>query len=148
MKFKVHKVDELYPDLQLYGDKRDVIASLAFVLPATTVEYSEFVDSLVDIGYRVDSQLYYLSPVPGSEPSTGLHKIDGRDDMTQMLSAHAEQRTKICHLYLVNPCEVDPCTYMVHPYDPYMDDPYMDDPNMDHMDHPYDVLGSGSQPYD
>ena len=118
MKFKVHKVDELYPDLQLYDDRRDVIASLAFVPPATTVEYAEFVDSLVDIGYAVDSQLYYLSPVPGSEPSTGLHKIDGRDDMTQMLSAHAEQRTKICHLYLVNPCEVDPCTYMDHPYDP------------------------------
>ena len=129
MKFKVHKVDELYPDLQLYGDKRVVIASLTFVPPATTIEYSRFVDALVDIGYSVDSQLYYLSPIPGSEPSIGLHKIDGRDDMMQMLSVHAEQRTKICHLYLVNPCdEIEPCTYM--------DDPYMD------------AWGSGSQSYD
>ena len=28
--------------------------------------------------------------------------IDGPEDLRKMLSAHEEQSTKICHLYLVN----------------------------------------------
>ncbi|TVU50914.1 hypothetical protein EJB05_02311, partial [Eragrostis curvula] len=51
------------------------------------------------------AKLYYLNPVPGSTPSIGygLKKIDGQEDVNELVLAHAEQRTKICHLYLVGP---------------------------------------------
>ncbi|KAG2561423.1 hypothetical protein PVAP13_8KG217000 [Panicum virgatum] len=102
MRFKIHRVKELYYDLQKYADNRDELSQITIGAPANSIEYAESVAALIEHGYTQDARLYYLSPVPGSEPSTGLLKIDGQEDVMQMVSAHAEQRTKICHLYLVN----------------------------------------------
>ena len=102
MKFKVHKVKQLYSDLQKYGDSRDELSQFSIGAPAITIEYAELLGALNHHGYTWDAQLYYLSPIPGSQPSTGLFKIDGPDEVRQMVSVHVEQGTKICHLYLVN----------------------------------------------
>ena len=59
-------------------------------------------ESLEHFGYIKDALLYYLSLVLGSEPPTGLLLIDGPDEARQMVSAHIEQRIKICHMYLVS----------------------------------------------
>jgi len=102
MRFKVHRVKELYPDLQKYSDSRDELDQFTILAPAISIEYALFVESLVPFGYIKGALLYYLSPVPGSEPQTGLLSIDGPDEVRQMVSAHVEQGTKICHLYLVS----------------------------------------------
>jgi len=49
--------------------------------------------------------LYYLDPTPGSMPCTGLIKIDGAEEVKQMVSAYAQVGTKIAHLYLVSTYE-------------------------------------------
>ena len=101
MRFLVHSVKKLYPDLQEI-DSRDELSQFSIGAPAITIEYAELLGALNHHGYTQDAQLYYLTPVPGSQPSTRLFKIDGPQDLRQMLSAHDEQSTKICHLYLVN----------------------------------------------
>ncbi|CAO2038783.1 unnamed protein product, partial [Urochloa humidicola] len=104
MRFKVHVVDELYPDLKKYYDSREYNVGLFTITnPATTVEFVTMLETLRDYGYRGDAELYYLNPFPGSTPSTGLCKINGQQQVDELVLAHAAQRTKICHLYLVGP---------------------------------------------
>ena len=98
-RFMVHIVKELYLDLQEI-DSQDKLSKITFGASANSIVYVELVGALS--GIHRDIGLYYLSPDPRSKPPNGLLKIDAPDDMTQMVSAHAEQRTKICHLYLVN----------------------------------------------
>ena len=90
---------ELYPDL-LEIDSQDKLSKITVGASANSIVYVELVGALS--GIHRDVGLYYLSPDPRSKPPNGLLKIDAPDDMTQMVSAHAEQRTKIFHLYLVN----------------------------------------------
>ena len=90
---------ELYPDL-LEIDSQDKLSKITVGASANSIVYVELVGALS--GIHRDIGLYYLSPDPRSKPPNGLLKIDAPGDMTQMVSAHAEQRTKICHLYLVN----------------------------------------------
>ena len=90
---------ELYPDL-LEIDSQDKLSKITFGASANSIVYVELVGALS--GIHRDIGLYYLSPDPRSKPPNGLLKIGAPDDMTQMVSAHAEQRPKICHLYLVN----------------------------------------------
>ena len=101
MRFMVHSVKELYPDLQEI-DSRDELSQITISAPANSIVHAELVREVRDHGYTEDSGLYYLNPDLRSELPTGLHKIDGPDDVTQMVSAHEEQMTKICHLYIVN----------------------------------------------
>ncbi|CAO2034813.1 unnamed protein product [Urochloa humidicola] len=104
MRFKVHVVDELYPDLKKYYDSREYnVGQFTITNPATTVEFGTMLETLRDYGYRGDAELYYLNPFPGSTPSTGLCKIYGQEQVDDLVLAHAAQRTKICHLYLVRP---------------------------------------------
>ena len=44
--------------------------------------------------------MYYL--IPGSQPQTGLVRIEGPEEVNILLIAHAHEGTKICHLYVVN----------------------------------------------
>ena len=101
LRFMVHSVKELYPDLQEI-DSRDELSQITISAPANSIVHAELVQELRDHGYTEDSGLYYLNPDPRSKLPTGLHKNDGPDDVTQMVSAHEEKMTKICHLYLVN----------------------------------------------
>jgi len=101
MKFKVHKVEELYPDLEKY-DLRAQLGDFTFVKEAKTVEYYMFVKQLKLQGYIEDAEVYYLNPSRFSRPPADLIKIDGAEDVKQMMNAHAEEETKICHLYLVS----------------------------------------------
>ena len=101
MRFMVHSVKELYPDLQEI-DSLDELSQITISAPANSIVHAELVRELRDHGYTEDSGLYYLNPDLRSELPTGLHKIDGPDDVMQMVSAHEEKMTKICHLYLVN----------------------------------------------
>ena len=101
MRFMVHSVKELYPDLQEI-DSRDELSQITISALANSIVHAELVRELRDHGYTEDSGLYYLNPDPRSKLPTGLHKIDGPDDVMQMVSAHEENMTKICHLYLVS----------------------------------------------
>ena len=76
MKFKVHKVKELYFDLQKY-DLRGELREFSIVRPAITVKFATFTEALRWHGYIRDVEVYYLNPAPWSEPSTGLVKIVG-----------------------------------------------------------------------
>lgn len=97
MKFKVFKLDELYPDLQTY----DLRAHLRiFSIVDTSVKFDVFMRALASHGYIRDAEVYYLNP--GSEPLTGLVKITGQEEVNQMVIAHSLVGTKICHLYLVS----------------------------------------------
>ena len=78
MRFMVHRVKELYPDLQKYGDSRDELGQFSIRAPAISIEYAELVGSLEHHGYTKDALLYYLSHVLGSEPPTGLLLIDDK----------------------------------------------------------------------
>ena len=101
LRFMVHSVKELYPDLQEI-DSLDELSQITISALANSIVHAELVRELKDHGYTEDSGLYYLNPDPRSELPTGLHKIDGPDDVMQMVSAHEENMTKICHLYLVS----------------------------------------------
>jgi len=101
LRFMVHSVKELYPDLQEI-DSLDELSQITISAPANSIVHAELVRELRDHGYTEDSGLYYLNPDPRSKLPTGLHKNDGPDDVTQMVSAHEEKMTKIHHLYLVN----------------------------------------------
>lgn len=103
MRFKVHKMDKLYPDLKKY-DQRAHLREFAITTPAT-VEYAIFVEALTYHGYIYDAKVYYLNPVYGSEPPTGLVLIDGPEDVKEMVRAHGQEGTKLCHLYLVSKYE-------------------------------------------
>ena len=46
MRFMVHRVKELYPDLQKYGDSRDELGQFSIRAPAISIEYAELVGSL------------------------------------------------------------------------------------------------------
>ena len=75
MRFKVHIVEERYPDLRKYYDSREYkLGQFTITKPATTVEFVVMLNTLRDYGYRGVAELYYLNPVPGSQPSTGLKK--------------------------------------------------------------------------
>ena len=78
MRFMVHRVKELYPDLQKYGDSR--VNSVSF-----QYEHQQLVLSMLNSwgvwsikGYTKNALLYYLSHVLGSEPPTGLLLIDDK----------------------------------------------------------------------
>ena len=101
LRFMVHSVKELYPDLQEI-DSLDELSQITISAPANSIVHAELVRELRDHGYTEDSGLYYLNPDPRSKLPTGLHKNDGPDDVRQMVSAHEEKMTKIHHLYLVN----------------------------------------------
>ena len=101
LRFLVHTVKKLYPDLQEIGS-REELSQITIAAPAKTIVHADLVRDLRDHRYTEDAGLYYLNPDPMSKLPTGLHKIDGPDDVTQMVSAHEEKMTKICHLYLVN----------------------------------------------
>lgn len=73
--------------------------------PSTTVEFATFMNALRMHGYILDADVYYLNPAPFSQPSTGLVKIVGAEEINQMVHAHAQVGTKICHLYLVSKYE-------------------------------------------
>ena len=102
MRFKIHSVKEIYSDLQKYYDSREELAEFAITEPATVEYYILSQHLTAYFGYKGDAQLYYLNPVHGSEPSTALVKIDRQEDVDKMVDAHAHERTKICHLYIVN----------------------------------------------
>ena len=55
MKFKVHKVKQLYSDLQKYGDSRDELSQFSIGAPAISIEYAELLGALNHHGYRTHS---------------------------------------------------------------------------------------------
>jgi hypothetical protein len=63
MKFFVHKVPELYSDLQKY-DLRAHLRQFRIASPATSVEYADFMKGLFYHGYIGDAEVYYLDPTP------------------------------------------------------------------------------------
>lgn len=101
MRFIFHSVKELYSDLKEYYDSREELGQFTITKPATTVKFVTMLEALKPFGYRGGGQLYYLNPAPGSQPSTGLVQIDGQEEVDQLVLAHAKERTKTCHLYLV-----------------------------------------------
>lgn len=104
MKFKVHKLDKLYSDLQKY-DLRAHLREFAITKQESTIHYAILTEALTYHGYIRDAEVYYLNPAPGSVPPTGLVKIVGPEEVKEMVRAHAEEGTKICHLYLVSKYE-------------------------------------------
>jgi len=99
MRFKVFKLEELYSDLEKYDIRADL---RGFAIKGRSVKFHKFMRALTYIGHIFDSEVYYLNPAPWSEPSTGLVKIVGPEEVNQMVHAHAQEGTKICHLYLVS----------------------------------------------
>ncbi|CAD6267145.1 unnamed protein product [Miscanthus lutarioriparius] len=69
MKFKVHKVKELYSDLQKY-DLQGELREFSIVRPAITVKFATFTEALRWHGYIRDVEVYYFNPAPWSELST------------------------------------------------------------------------------
>jgi len=74
-------------------------------------------------GYRGDAKVYYLIPkvyclIPRSQPPIGLVNIEGPEEVNQMVIAHAYERTKICHLYVVNrPDSANDGDFNIHGFD-------------------------------
>ena len=90
MRFILHSVKELYSDMKKYYDSREELGQFTIVKPATSVEFVTMLGALKPFGYRGDGQLYYLNPAPGSQPSTRLVKIDGQEEVNQLMHAHAQ----------------------------------------------------------
>ena len=62
MRFKLHLVKEIYPDLRQYYDPRELLAEITVNEPRT-IEYFWFSQHLTKhFGYRGDALLYYLKP--------------------------------------------------------------------------------------
>ena len=55
MKFKVHKVKQLYSDLQKYGDSRDELSQFSIGVPAISFEYAKLLGALNHHGYTQDT---------------------------------------------------------------------------------------------
>lgn len=96
MCFKVHSVEKIYLDLQLYYDSREELGEFVIVKLATTVAYFLMVEQLSNyFGYIGNAWLYYLNPAPRSELPTALVKTDGQEDVNQLVHVHAYERTRI-----------------------------------------------------
>ena len=55
MRFKVHRVKELYPNLQKYSDSRDELGQFSIRAPAISIEYAELLGALNHHGYTQDT---------------------------------------------------------------------------------------------
>jgi hypothetical protein len=110
MRFKVHTVKELYPDLNKYCDNREEgnIGMFNNVHSTTTIEWVMMSDALRPFGYNGAAELYNMNPAAGGNELSigyGLIKILGQqEEVNEMVLAHGG--TKICHLYIVGPEEV------------------------------------------
>jgi hypothetical protein len=65
-------------------------------------------NALRPFGYHGRAELYYMNPAARRSLLIGyrLNKIEGQEEVNEMVLAHANKRTKICNLYMVGPEEV------------------------------------------